>query len=96
MFNSCFFCCPFQVDGPLWVLCCGAEPVLSAALLMRGPMAMNVLFMSSRGGDLKEHAERAVQTMHQSDSLASIPFAGQLRTSVTGLHIDWEKVLEII
>jgi hypothetical protein len=45
-------------------------------------MALNVVFASSRGGELRELAESAVQTMHKCDALAPIHYAFALREKI--------------
>ena len=74
-------------SGPIWVAVFSSSTYLAASLVVRGPVALNVLLFYTGTMDLRDVSETLSSDMKKVDALASVPYAGDLRESISKNHI---------
>ena len=73
-------------SGPIWVAVISSSTYLAASLVVRGPVALNVLLFYTGTMDLRDVSETLSSDMKKVDALASVPYAGDLRESISKNH----------
>ena len=68
-----------QPGGTHWLLLVGSSTSLTAEFIMRGPLPVNIVFMTTAGVDLKAVSDELQAGLFKCDGLASLSYASDLR-----------------